>query len=168
MASHGTAFPMVLNPLTTTQASPAHPPSITQPSGPRVSPSPQPMDPVLQVLQRGCWDTWTKTTPWGWEVAARATETCLTRSRTLYLTTAQPPVIPAPAALPVVQVIQTRHGGANNATLPLRYLTGSFVFRLIFAFLCLPGLCISLCSCFFFLVYIVFLVMVTCLPFEQC
>lgn len=107
------------------QASPAPPPLITQPSGPRVSPSPQPMDPVLRVLQRGCWDTWTRITPWDWEVVAWATETCLTHSRTLYLTTAQPPITPAPAALPVVPVMQTRHGGANNTTLWLRYPAGS-------------------------------------------
>lgn len=126
MPSLGPAFPMVLwlSPLTTMQASPTPPPSITQPSGPCLSTSPQPMDPVLQALQRGCWDTWTKITPWDWEMVARATETCLIRSRTLYLTTAQPPVTPAPAALPVVPVMQTRPGRANNATLPLRYSSG--------------------------------------------
>lgn len=128
MANRGPAFPTAnwLGPLPTTQAFLAPPLSITQPPGPRVSLSPQPMDPVPQVLQRGCLDTRTKITTWDWEVAAQATETCLTRSRTLYLTTAKPPVNPAPAALPVVPVKQTRHGGANNATLPLRYTVDCF------------------------------------------
>lgn len=139
MASRGPAYPMVLwpSPLTTMQATPAPPLLTTQPSGPRVSPSPQPMDPVLQVLQRGCRDTWTKITPWDWEMVARATETCLTRSRTLYLTTAQPPVTPAPAALPVVPVMQTRPGGANNATLPLRYPSNSFDVSRVLSYLLL-------------------------------
>lgn len=128
VASHSPAFPTVLwlSPLTTMQATPTPPPSITQPYGLRVSPSPQPMDPALQVLQQGCWDMLTKITPWDWEAVARAMETCLTCSRTLYLTTAQPSVTPAPAALPVVPVMQTRPGGANNATLPLRYPLGNF------------------------------------------
>lgn len=123
MDSRRTAFQMVLwlSPLTTTQAWPMPLLSTTQPTGPLVSPSLQPMDPVLRVLQQGCRDTWTKITPWDWEVVARATGTCLTCSRTLYLTTAQPPVTPAPAALPVVQVKQTRPGRANSATIPLRY-----------------------------------------------
>lgn len=142
MASPGPLFPMVhwLSPLTTMQASPAPPPSTTQPSGPLVSPSPQPMDPVLQVRQQGCRDTWTKTTPWDWEVVARETETCLTCSRTLYLITAQPPVTPAPAALPVVPVMQTRPGGANNATLPLRYPSGYLHLGLCFD----DGICMRL------------------------
>lgn len=130
MASRGPAFTTVLwlsPPTITTQASPATPPSITQPPGPRVSPSPRPTDP--RAPRRGRWDTRTRITPWDSEVVARATETCLTRSRTLYLTTAPPPVTPAPAALPVVPVMQTRHGGANNATLPLRYAS-ALVWRL--------------------------------------
>lgn len=137
MASQRPAFPMVLQtPPETMQAFPAHALSITQPSSLRVSPSPQSMDAlVLQVLQQGCRDTWIKNMPSDWQMMSRAMETCLISSRTLYLTIAQPPATPTPAALPVVQVMQMRPGRANNATLPLRYSLGSEV--LVFSLLCL-------------------------------
>lgn len=69
-------------------------------------------------------------------------ETCLTRSRTLYLTPAQAPVTPAPAALPVVSVPQMRRGGASNATLPLRYFT-SVIMR---PAVCFESLLFKLCT----------------------
>lgn len=137
MASQHPAFPMVLQtPLETMQASPAHALSITQPSSPCMSPSAQSMDAlVLQVLQQGCQDTWIKNMLSDWQMMVRAIETCLISSRTLYLTIAQPPVTPTPAILPVVQVMQTRPGRANNATLLLRYSLGFVVliFSLLFA-----------------------------------
>ncbi|XP_024919475.1 histone demethylase UTY [Cynoglossus semilaevis] len=80
------------------------------------TPAPR-MAPALPVLQRRRWKT-VPITRRDQEEATRATEMCLTCSRTLYLTTAQLPVSRVPTA-PGVQVLQKKRGRASSSTLTL-------------------------------------------------